>query len=271
MIYFNLLIFAFSLIIGAVAVPIFYNMLRKSELVALNYKNEEIPIGMGLVFIICQTLICFFAAIYLNYTVIYTFGYIIFMLLIGLIGFIDDTVGEKDIKGLKGHIFAMLKGKLTTGGLKALIGFGSAFAFSLIISKSFIEVLLNTMIIALFTNLINLFDLRPGRACKVFIIFSILLISFQAIKGYNYIIYSALALIAIYIPIDLKARGMLGDVGSNALGITLGIFCVISQGYFAKITFLVILVIFHILAEIYSFTKIIENNRFLKFIDNLGR
>jgi len=127
------------------------------------------------------------------------------------------------------------------------------------------------MVIALFTNLVNLFDLRPGRASKIFIIFSILLILFQVVKGYNYIIYSSLGLILIYIPLDLKAKGMLGDVGSNALGITLGIFCVITQGYIAKIIYLVILVLFHVLAEIYSFTRIIENNRLLKFIDNLGR
>ena len=32
----------------------------------------------------------------------------------------------------------------------------------------------------------------------------------------------------IYFPMDLKAKAMMGDVGSNILGITLGIYCTLS-------------------------------------------
>jgi hypothetical protein len=45
------------------------------------------------------------------------------------------------------------------------------------------------------------------------------------------------------------------------------------MGYSLKVRvlWLVFLIFIHILTEKYSLTKIIENNRFLNFIDKLGR
>lgn len=64
---------------------------------------------------------------------------------------------------------------------------------------------------------------------------------------------------------------MMGDVGSNILGYTLGIFSTISFNFRIKIVILVLLLIFHIMAERVSFSKIIDNNKFLKYLDSIGR
>jgi len=127
------------------------------------------------------------------------------------------------------------------------------------------------MLISLFTNLINLFDLRPGRASKVFLVLSVLLISTSLIKSYNYLLFSILGIVIAYIPYDLKAKVMMGDTGSNVLGITLGIYCAITHSFTIKLIYLGILIILHIISEFYSFSKIISNNKFLSFLDNLGR
>ena len=133
------------------------------------------------------------------------------------------------------------------------------------------DIVVNTLIIALFTNLINLFDLRPGRSIKIFILLSIIMLFTSSIKEYNFIFYSFYGILVIYFPLDLKAKSMTGDVGSNVLGITLGIFCGLTHSLIVKSIYLFILIIIHIIAEKVSFSNIIEKNKVLKFMDDLGR
>ncbi|MDR0350191.1 MAG: hypothetical protein LBH64_01405, partial [Coriobacteriales bacterium] len=87
-------------------------------------------------------------------------------------GLFDDWAGCNKIKGFSGHLKALARGRLTTGGLKFLgIGFLSLFlAISLYYTgaASLPRVLLVTCAIALSANLLNLFDLRPGRAQKMY-------------------------------------------------------------------------------------------------------
>ncbi|KNF07417.1 putative phospho-N-acetylmuramoyl-pentapeptide-transferase [Gottschalkia purinilytica] len=267
----DILSFIVGIIITIIITPFLYNMLLSSECTATNYRNEAIPVGMGLVFVLVQTVIIFLISIYKDTNILLVLGYVISMMLMGLIGAIDDLIGEKSVKGFKGHIKSLFKGELTTGGLKAIIGFLSAALISLVISESYVEMIINTFLIALFTNLINLFDLRPGRAGKMFIILGVILLLTAHETSFNFILLSALGIIIGYIRYDLKARAMMGDIGSNALGITLGIFCAITHPLKIKLIYLAILVLLHIISEFYSFSKIIEKNKILKFIDSLGR
>ncbi len=239
--------------------------------IALNFRKQQIPIGMGLVFIIVQTFVIFMFSLFSRNQEIYVYTYIISILLIGIIGIVDDLIGEKDIKGFKGHISSLLRMKLTTGGLKLIIGGIAAIFASIIISTNVIELVMNILIIGLFTNLINLFDLRPGRAGKVFMLLSIILILTSKMSKYNYIMISLLGIVLVYLPYDLKAKSMMGDTGSNVLGMTLGVFCAGTQPIWVKTLCLILLIIIHIISEYYSLTRIIDNNRLLCYIDKLGR
>ncbi|AFS78410.1 putative phospho-N-acetylmuramoyl-pentapeptide-transferase [Gottschalkia acidurici 9a] len=267
----NLIIFFISIVVTLLSTPYVYNMLLDNDCTALNYREEKIPIGMGLVFILVQCFIISITSIYIKIDRTMILFYIITVMLMGLVGMLDDLIGEKNVKGFKGHIKSLFRGKLTTGGLKAIIGFLSATLFSISISKNYLDMIVNIFLIALFTNLINLFDLRPGRAGKVFAVISITLLITSYIKSYDFIIYSALGIIIVYMRYDLKARAMMGDVGSNALGITLGAFCALTHSLNIKIVYLVILLILHIISEFYSFSKIINKSKILSFLDNLGR
>ena len=64
---------------------------------------------------------------------------------------------------------------------------------------------------------------------------------------------------------------MMGDTGSNVLGISIGMIMVFGYSFNVRVGWLVFLVLIHILTEKYSLTKIIENNKILNFIDKLGR
>ena len=74
-----------------------------------------------------------------------------------------------------------------------------------------------------------------------------------------------------YFNYDLKAKAMMGDTGSNVLGISIGILMVMGYTFKVRVSWLVFLVLIHILTEKFSLTKIIEKNKVLNFIDKLGR
>lgn len=74
-----------------------------------------------------------------------------------------------------------------------------------------------------------------------------------------------------YFPFDLKARCMMGDAGSNVLGMSAGILAVSQLDYYGKLIALVVLAALHIFTERHSLSAIIANSRILSLFDNLGR
>ena len=79
----------------------------------------------------------------------------------------DDLAGSGDRRGFRGHLGALAHGELTTGAAK-LGGIGATgLAASALLGGGPVDALLNAGLIAGGANLVNLFDLRPGRASKV--------------------------------------------------------------------------------------------------------
>lgn len=253
-------------------IPLFKNLLIESNILRPNYKKDMIPVSMGIVFlpmiIINGIILAFFTVEHEN--LLYLFMFIFGMISMFFAGVLDDIIGNRDVSGLKGHFKSLLKGSLTTGGFKALFGGFVGVIISVAISKNLGDIVVNTLIIALSTNLMNLLDLRPGRAIKVYI--SISTVLFLTLTGY---VKSLMLLIVpnvlAYFNYDLKARAMMGDTGSNVLGISVGMLIVMGCSIKIRIGWLVFLVLIHILTEKYSLTQIIEKNKFLNFIDKLGR
>ena len=127
------------------------------------------------------------------------------------------------------------------------------------------------MIIALFTNLLNLLDLRPGRAIKGFLFF-LLLIAILGLGDIDWLLLAPLlGAVLYYLLIDLRAGAMMGDAGSNVLGLTLGYLCVISLGLLPRLFILLGLLTMHWYTEKYSLSQTIEKVKVLKLLDELGR
>lgn len=269
--------FILSLSVSCIALPMIMKMLRNSNVLCENYKSDMIPTSVGIVFIFAQVItmgilqvlsqLQIFSQLDSGFNFVYLLGFV-FM---GLLGLLDDLIGDSKTKGLKGHIKAFFNGILTTGAIKAFLGFFISLVVSSYISISIKDFVINSLIIGLFTNLINIFDLRPGRATKIFIILSIIFIITSPIRNYKYILYSFFGILLPYLSLDFKAKAMMGDAGSNVLGFTLGLYAAISYSFTIRCIILLILLIIHILAENVSFSKVIENNRVLKFLDEIGR
>ncbi|WP_353095870.1 phospho-N-acetylmuramoyl-pentapeptide-transferase [Tissierella praeacuta] len=269
--YYKIISFILSFVLAYIALPKFIDMLLKANVVCENFKSDLIPTSMGIVFIFIQVITLGILEILFgsddNYNLLYLLG----LVFIGLLGLFDDLTGEKKIKGLKGHIKAFFKGILTTGFIKASLGFFISLVVSSYISNSLRDFVINSFLIGLFTNLINLFDLRPGRATKIFMIIALTFIITDYYGNNNYILFSFFGVLIPYIFLDLKAKVMMGDVGSNVLGFTLGLYAATSYDFTVRSIILVLLIIVHIMAERVSFSKIIDSNKFLRFLDNIGR
>lgn len=266
-----LFIFFLGFIGTTLAIPLFKNLLIKSNLIRPNYRGENIPVGMGIVFL-PMLIINSITILYFDYeNPLYLFLFLFSIISMFLAGALDDIIGNRDVSGLKGHFKNLFKGNLTTGGFKAVFGGFVGVLVSVCISKNVFDIIINTLIIALSTNLMNLFDLRPGRAIKVYLII-IFVILFNVIDHQiRYLIMLILPNVLAYFNYDLKAKAMMGDTGSNVLGISIGVIFALSFPFSIRICWLLFLVFIHILTEKYSLTKIIENNKLLNYIDKLGR
>ena len=75
--------------------------------------------------------------------------------------------GTGDRRGFRGHLGALRHGEVTTGAVK-LGGIGTAGIVSAALAGGPpADMVINAGLVAGGANLLNLFDLRPGRAVKV--------------------------------------------------------------------------------------------------------
>lgn len=259
-------------IIARLMLPNILRLITEAGYVRPNFRGDQIPVGVGLLFFL-SALIPTGLLIFLDQGT-YQLGGLLYLFGLGsmtLLGMTDDIFGSRADSGLKGHLKKMLRGELTTGGLKLTSGGIMSLVVAINISNHWLAVITNTLVIALSVNAINLLDLRPGRAGKGFLLATgMLLLASWPANQLVWCVITAGALLA-YLPSDLKARAMMGDTGSNALGASIGITSVLVLPENLKLGYLIFLIVFHIFTEKYSLTKVIEKNKMLNFLDQLGR
>jgi UDP-GlcNAc:undecaprenyl-phosphate/decaprenyl-phosphate GlcNAc-1-phosphate transferase len=216
----------------------------------------------------------------------------------GLVGLADDLWGDRSAGGFRGHLRQLVeRGRLTTGVVKLAVGGGAALVLGLWLAGDaappllravlepaapstaslppppdlaprpppdwlgLLNILSSAAVIAFSANTLNLFDLRPLRAVKVFAAGSALLLavgflpsladlcrhlpiqprgaldqlptSARAFLQFPHgsgspgltssLLGPALLALALYAPLEARRRAMLGDTGANALGALLGV------------------------------------------------
>lgn len=267
MIYIILLL---SYFLNKLLIPLIESLYISAGFTKQNYKGNFIPNSMGIIYIFNVLFIFLLLLVFTtSNSYIETFIFVLGILTMGFIGLLDDFMGNNQVKGFKGHIKMLINLKLTTGGLKAIIGGIVSVLISLMISSDFVNFLINILIISLFTNFINLMDLRPGRALKGFLVFSIPSLLYVN-EIYKMILLCFIGASLAYFPYDIKGKTMLGDIGSNCLGIILGIIAT-SYTIQLKILLMIFLLLANLYSEKYSITKLIGRNKLLNFLDELGR
>ena len=181
----------------------------------------------------------------------------------------DDLAGSGDRRGFRGHVGALLEGEVTTGAVK-LGGIGATGLVSALwVGGSPVDVVVNAGLIAGGANLLNLFDLRPGRAIKVAVVSGGLL-GVSSLSGAESVAPAVGAALAL-LPDDLGERAMLGDSGANALGAMIGAAAAVSLPRSARLLALAGIAGLTAASEKVSFTKVIERTPALHWLDMLGR
>ena len=204
-------------------------------------------------------------------------------------GVVDDLRGSGKRRGLRGHLGALAHGEVTTGTVKlaglAVAGLGTA----LLEGGDTGDVVINAGLVAGGANLLNLFDLRPGRAIKVATLSAGLIATGSALAaagpagpakgaagpdgrlaGLRAVAAPAGAALAL-LPEDLSERAMLGDAGANALGAMLGAAAAQTLPRSARLGLLGVIVALTVASEKVSFTRVIEATPALRWLDMLGR
>ncbi|MEW6621643.1 MAG: hypothetical protein AB1420_00680 [Bacillota bacterium] len=259
------------LLTKALLLPVI-NIFKQKGWQRKNYCGKNVPIGVGLYLAIIIAISSYLYYFSLGEPSV-VFVYMTSIIAMGLIGFYDDLKGERKIKGLKGHFNELIKGKVTSGILKATTGLFIGTVVALIFADSFVDAVISMGVIVLFTNAFNLFDLRPGRCFKFFVFISFFLLVLSLISGNFHValLYPITGALLAYAPYDLKEKVMLGDAGSNSMGIAIGIICVITLPTAINFVLVIVLALLHWYTEKNSLNSVIENNFFLNVIDLWGR
>ncbi len=182
-------------------------------------------------------------------------------------GAYDDLAGSGDRRGFRGHLGALRHGEVTTGAVK-LGGIGAAGLLGAVVAGGPpADVVINAGLIAGSANLLNLFDLRPGRAIKVAVASGALIAAAPTAREST---LPPLVAALVLLPEDLGERAMLGDAGANGLGAMLGASAIAGPRP-ARIALLAGIAGLTAVSEKVSFTKVIAHTPALHWLDMLGR
>ncbi|MGY1835830.1 hypothetical protein ACI79P_12030 [Blastococcus sp. SYSU DS0510] len=195
----------------------------------------------------------------------------------GLVGGYDDLAGARPEqardKGLAGHLRALREGRVSAGAVK-VAGIGAAAAVAALLTRgpgrgpgALVDAVLTTGLVAGTANLLNLLDLRPGRAAKAGAV--------AAATGLGgpsgALVAGPLGATLAVLPDDLGERVMLGDSGANALGALLGLRLAAMPSRRARAGSLAVVTGLTLASERISFTRVIEATPGLRELDRLGR
>ncbi len=212
------------------------------------------------------------------------------------LGLVDDAYGTGASRGFRGHLRALRHGRLTTGGLK-LFGISLAsYVVAFILAQAagwgdsglglaLLYALPAGAAIALTANFVNLCDLRPGRALKVYAVLALgglvaviagmgnvadTPVTERLVDGLVLLLFLAGPLLATW-RFDLGELGMLGDSGANAAGAVTGLLIVAGLPFWGVLIYLALVLALNLASERFSFSGVIEKSALLSRIDSWGR
>jgi len=301
--------------------------LASSGRLSTNYRGRSVHVGLGLVWVVWPVSLLVVSvvmeivataagdpasghalALYDGPLTLPLYGVPLMLVTVSvLFGLADDVFGSHTDKGFKGHLFALVRGRLTTGGLK-LLGIGAVSAVygwhiawsrgAAGVVETFGVWVLATLTIAAAANFINLTDLRPGRALKTYSALALVaapVFVLDAVEGYvSYaasfaelgvtawsaldsavsVVLMACVLLGPVVAVwrfDLGEEGMLGDAGSNAMGAVVGYLLASALPVAWLALTAGLLLALNLLSERVSFSAVVDRVAPLRAIDRLGR
>ena len=199
------------------------------------------------------------------------FAYLVYALVAGVVGLVDDVWGGSEARGFRGHLGELFGGRVTTGVLKLVVLGLGAVPFAVVVVDGIFDAAIAAVLMAGSANLANLLDVRPGRALKFVGILFLLALPFV---GSWAVLVAALAVVGGAIglfPFDVRGRIMLGDAGAAVLGATLGYAVIVGGPGPSWWCFLAVILGCTALAEVSSISGVMERVWFLRRFDSWGR
>ncbi|MDR0365931.1 MAG: hypothetical protein LBH68_03760 [Bifidobacteriaceae bacterium] len=199
----------------------------------------------------------------------------------GAAGLVDDLAGDGSVRGLKGHLGELRRGRVTTGAVKiAVLGAGALAAAWLMqppgrpaeVTRRLgrtAQIAVDAALVAGSANLVNLLDLRPGRALKAVALPAALLAARRS-DG-DQLAAEITGVVLGSAPGDFSERTMLGDTGANALGAAVGVAAVRGLTPFGRLLAATGVAGLIVASERISFSSVIRRRPWLRRIDDWGR
>lgn len=249
--------------------------LREPDLlIRANYAGRPVPVVLGRVLVRgANTALLVALGLALLAGPVPDWSALVFLLvgtyLLMFVGAIDDRSSDPT-RGLVAHIRSLLRGQFTTGILKLLSGVGMAVVVSIVLGGGPIRVSASALVIALSINVVNALDVRPGRAITwwnltlagiVWFVPASLLLAGVAYQG------ASISVLAD----DRHERAMLGDAGSNPLGLVVGTCLAAAVPTWGLLVALVALLGLQLAAETVTISRLIDVVPPLRWFDRLGR
>jgi hypothetical protein len=185
-------------------------------------------------------------------------------------GFLDDLAGHR-ARGFRGHLASLARGRLTTGILKLGLGMATGVTLAVVAGGSVVRVVASAVLIVVSINLWNALDVAPGRTLKwgVAVLGAVLLAAFDRPTGA--LAGAGLGAAVGVLPFDLGERGMLGDAGSNPLGLVAGLGLAVVLPTWGIILAAAVALGLQVVAETVTISRLIEATPPLRWADRLGR
>jgi hypothetical protein len=187
-----------------------------------------------------------------------------------LAGMADDLTSGGP-RGLRAHLASMLSGRATTGILKLAVGIAAGLLLAVLLDGGPVRIIAATVLIAACVNVWNALDVVPGRAIK----WAILPLGVALAAGWTaapaLVAGAALGAAVGILPFDLLERGMLGDAGSNPLGLSVGFGLAAVLPEPALVAGAVLALGLQVAAETVTISRLVESAPPLRWLDRLGR
>jgi hypothetical protein len=211
-------------------------------------------------------------------------GPLVLTTLTGSLGLYDDLAGETHARGLRGHLQALREGRVTTGLVK-MAGLFAAAAAAIVLDRRAVApcgrdgsplgavagAVADAALVSGTANLVNLLDLRPGRALKVVVVVGLPLAAGRHAAGGPAVAAGLLGTAVALLPDDLGERRMVGDCGANSLGALAGWTLTDRLDRRGRSAALAVVVALTLLSEQVSFSAVIDRTPALRAVDAWGR
>lgn len=298
-----------GILVPVVAMRLFVPTLRASVRAAtVNYRRTRVFTGLGTVWLVWAACAILgggaIGSVLLGQTSLAILAVAGAMALVAFaLGLVDDAFGSPGARGFGGHLRALRGGRATTGLIKltgislaslvvafVLAGvarWGVAATDSVWTAATVVFTVIAGGAIALTSNLVNLLDLRPGRALKGYLVVGMAgALSAASLIGpiaglpvpADVVVLDVIALVAFVVGpavavwrYDLDEQGMLGDAGANAMGAVAGLLIVSGLSLPLLVIYAAFVLALNLLSERVSFSAVIDRTPWLRRLDELGR